>query len=108
MNRRRWIVGLFAALFLVALAAGCSDDNNTPMGDTTVDTTVDAPATDYTVDQSQPDQFVWPDQGQPDQIIWPDSYSGAPFGCQTNADCFGQKCCKTPWGVKLCAATCPQ
>ncbi len=41
-----------------------------------------------------------------DTTIWPDTYSGTPFGCTTDADCFGQVCCKTPWGVKLCMATC--
>jgi hypothetical protein len=28
------------------------------------------------------------------------------FGCQSDADCFGQLCCPTPWGVKLCAPAC--
>jgi hypothetical protein len=54
------------------------------------------------------DQYVWPDQSTPKDVWSPptDSYTGAPFGCQTDLDCFGQKCCATPWGVKLCAATC--
>jgi len=35
-------------------------------------------------------------------------YSASPFGCQSDADCFGQRCCTTPWGVKLCAPACLQ
>jgi hypothetical protein len=35
-----------------------------------------------------------------------DGYSGSPFGCKQDSDCFGQVCCATPWGVKLCAPTC--
>jgi hypothetical protein len=57
----------------------------------------------------EPDLPWWPDVGQPDGPIWPDTYaSGAPFGCASDADCFGQQCCPTPWGVKLCAPTCTQ
>jgi hypothetical protein len=40
---------------------------------------------------------------------WPapgDSYQPAPFGCELDDDCFGQRCCPTPWGVKLCAPEC--
>ncbi len=47
-----------------------------------------------------PDLPLWPDLPRPDQ------YVGAPFGCVSAADCFGLQCCSTPWGVKLCAATC--
>jgi hypothetical protein len=69
----------------------------------------------------QPDNSVsdlpLPDQTQIDSwpasdfLPWPDQSpgydgSGAPFGCQSDNDCFGQKCCSTPWGVKLCAPTC--
>jgi len=46
---------------------------------------------------------IWPDQAQD---IEADQYMPAPFGCKSDADCFGQKCCKTPWGIKLCAPTC--
>lgn len=61
-------------------------------------------------DRGAPDQYVWPDI-KPPADTWPhptDSYAGTPFGCTSDADCFGQKCCLTPWGVKLCAATCGQ
>jgi hypothetical protein len=57
----------------------------------------------------KPDQYVWPDHNipPPDQFVWPDTYSGRPFGCQTDLDCFDLICCKTPWGVKICTPTCP-
>lgn len=59
-------------------------------------------------DKGAPDQYVWPDI-KPPADTWPhptDGYAGTPFGCTVDADCFGQKCCPTPWGVKLCAAAC--
>jgi len=58
---------------------------------------------------STPDQpYQWPDAPppQPDAYQWPDTYSGTPFGCQADAECFGLKCCPTPWGVKLCTEVC--
>lgn len=56
----------------------------------------------------QADQYVWPDTGGgSDTWSWPsDTYTGAPFGCQIDADCFGKLCCPTPWGVKVCADVC--
>jgi hypothetical protein len=65
----------------------------------------------------QPDQYVYPDLVKNDQPVWPDqpkydlpppadAYVGTPFGCQSDTDCFGQVCCATPWGVKLCAPSC--
>jgi hypothetical protein len=59
-------------------------------------------------DKGAPDQYVWPDI-KPPVDTWPqqtDGYAGTPFGCSSDADCFGKKCCLTPWGVKLCAASC--
>jgi hypothetical protein len=59
--------------------------------------------------------LVWPDIAperdgvQPAKDTpWPKSetYGGGPFGCQVDAECLGQRCCPTPWGVKLCAPTC--
>ena len=35
-----------------------------------------------------------------------DGYAGSPFGCSVDADCGVQRCCETPWGVKLCADFC--
>ncbi len=58
------------------------------------------PWPDVTYPDSKPasDLFPWPpDQG---------GYSPSPFGCHLDADCFGVKCCSTPWGVKLCAPVC--
>jgi hypothetical protein len=52
---------------------------------------------------------VWPDLPPPrsDQPATPpDGYVPAPFGCLSDQDCFGQECCPTPWGVRLCQATC--
>ncbi len=53
---------------------------------------------------------LWPDLpvSTSDQPIapLPDSYVSAPFGCLSNHDCFGQECCPTAWGVRLCAPTC--
>jgi hypothetical protein len=96
---------------MVLTVLGACDDDSSPPTDSTPVTEggSDGPTADTMPwpDQAVPDQFVWPDQGQ-DQIVWPDMYSGTPFGCQSDADCFGQKCCPTPWGVKLCAATCPK
>ncbi len=57
------------------------------------------------------DKFIWPDLPKPkDSWPWPhDGYPGtSPFGCQTESDCFGQKCCPTPWNIKLCAPDCSQ
>jgi len=54
--------------------------------------------------------WTWPDITPiPDSAPWttPDSYTGSAFGCEQDSDCFGLSCCETPWGVKLCAATCP-
>jgi hypothetical protein len=63
-----------------------------------------------TKDTRPADQYKWP---QPDTKpladAWPwpqDSYQGTPFGCLEDADCFGQVCCPTPWGVKICVDTC--
>ena len=56
---------------------------------------------------TKPDQYVWPDlPQQQDQFVWPDTYAGAPFGCVTDAECFGLVCCKTPWGISICAQQC--
>jgi hypothetical protein len=56
-----------------------------------------------------PDAPLWPDIGQQDigqDGAQPDSYKKSTFGCKSDLDCFGQKCCPTPWGVNLCAPTC--
>lgn len=54
------------------------------------------------------DQLVKKDTKPPGDLFpWTvDSYVGTPYGCQADSDCFGQICCPTPWGVKLCATVC--
>ena len=58
------------------------------------------------------DLYVWVDtyvQPGDQGTSWPQpeaGYTGAPFGCQRDSDCFGQRCGRSPGGVKLCAATC--
>lgn len=65
-----------------------------------------------TPDLPPPDQQVWPDIWPDQSNMWPDwymppdQYTGSPFGCKKDSDCFGKRCCPTPWGVKLCKATC--
>jgi len=100
MRPRSWFIVLLGFFLLFALVT-CDDDTTPP-----IEAGTDAPPDSVVYpDQLPPDSFVWPDQGQ-DQIIWPDMYTGTPFGCQSDSDCFGRKCCATPWGVKLCASTC--
>lgn len=71
------------------------------------DGALDAPLKDVPV---KLDKVKWPDlPPKRDKWPWPtDGYagSGSPFGCQLDSDCFGVKCCPTPWGVHLCAADC--
>ena len=54
------------------------------------------------------DSQAWPDVGSGWNYDFggTDPYSGAPFGCSVDADCFGRQCCPTPWGVKICADSC--
>jgi hypothetical protein len=105
------------ALITIALslaALRCSDDTVTPpkkdsgkpIVDARKDTTAQWPDIYIKKDQKQ---TIWPDLKAPaDTKPWPqpDGYAGGNFGCQADSDCFGQKCCATPWGVKLCAPSC--
>lgn len=125
-NRFRYMLVVLAVgvLSLAFLAPGCSDDP--PPSQTYVDSNggggeagtgqdgtppkkdINKPTPDQTQVQDGP---VWPDiwpdsSGWPDWYQPPDQYVSSPFGCTADADCFGQKCCPTPWGVKLCAPTC--
>jgi hypothetical protein len=86
---------VLAPLVLLAAAAGCAGDMPPPQGDVVL------------METAPVDMYLWPDYVSPGDT-WPtgDSYSGAPFGCRNDSDCFGQRCCPTPWGVKLCAPTC--
>jgi hypothetical protein len=109
MRPRLWTL-MTASLALVYALAACSDNSSPPKTDNNakVEGGTDMPPGDV-VPWPEPDLPWWPDVGQPDGPIWPDTYaSSAPFGCASDADCFGQKCCPTPWGVKLCAPTCTQ
>ena len=106
-------------LFAFALV-GCDEDTTpgtTPdLGGAVLDTGFKADTGGTTPkDKGAPvvDQPLWPDiwgpeGGGPKTDIFPqpDSYKPSPFGCSSDADCFGQKCCATPWGVKLCAPSC--
>ncbi len=102
------IAGLIMAFGL----AGCDEDENPTVKKEAGIGLDSGPAQDVSpqVDQKppKPDKGnVWPD-------IWPadkgkktdKGYKGSPFGCADDRDCFGQKCCPTPWGVKLCAPSC--
>jgi len=113
MRHFRSIRILIVVAGLVSLMPGCSDDPAPPYEDKgTQDTSAGEGLTPDTavVTDTTPDlPPIWPD-------IWPDTsdmpvtpldlYVGAPFGCKTDADCFGQMCCPTLWGVSLCAPTC--
>ena len=96
---------------LVLLMPGCSDPPPPPVyEDKGIEDksageglTPDTATPDQTPDQPVLWPDIWPDQHTGENM---DQYVGAPFGCTSDADCFGQKCCDTPWGVKLCAPTC--
>jgi hypothetical protein len=55
-----------------------------------------------------PDAPIFPDFPSVDhgKTVLPDGYQAPPFGCAQDSDCFGQRCCPTPWGVRLCANSC--
>lgn len=102
MRRHKKIRFLFVLSALCGVLAlfmlpGCSDDPVQP--DTTVKDTSPTPDT-----VPNPDKLMWPDLPPPDTTS--DTYKGSKFGCKDDMDCFGKKCCPTPWGVKLCAPTC--
>jgi hypothetical protein len=87
---------------------GAIEDRSREDGQPFPDARRDVPV-DWAEDQGR-DKHLWPDLTKPkDQWPWPtDNYQAIPFGCQSDADCFGQRCCATPWGVKLCAPECPE
>ena len=103
------------ALGMVLLLGSCGSDDSP--GTTNQDASTPRPDT-RTVDQSVPvpdtrtttPDFAWPDTSS-NLDSWPvpdQGYTGSSFGCESDADCFGQRCCPTPWGVKVCADDCPQ
>ena len=109
----RLLVSSFAVagLLIVFTIAGCDEDTGPgPAKDTSVD--VGVPDLKKGPDKSV-DQTVWPPDipgkeggGIPDGPHLEAGYASSPFGCANDSDCFGQKCCPTPWGVKLCAPSC--
>jgi hypothetical protein len=95
-SKSGWLLMLALLVLLVAAAKGCAGDMPPPQGDAVI------------MEAAPVDQYLWPDYTSPGDT-WPavgDSYSGAPFGCRSDSECFGQRCCPTPWGVKLCAPAC--
>ena len=94
---------LAGLLFALSLSA-CDEDEVAPAKDIGVDVfKADMPPV---VPDKGPDQILWPDLPPPDAEPDKGGYKPSPFGCTSDADCFGQRCCPTPWGVKLCSADC--
>ncbi len=79
------------AVLLLALT-GCPGERERP-----ADARQTSPDLPPAADRARAD---WPNP------MYPDGYVAQPFGCARDGDCFGQRCCPTPWGVKLCAAVC--
>lgn len=107
---RKLVAGLAVLAFLALGAAGCSDDAPAKQDAKVGDGPSKLDTVGPRLDHGKPD-FLWPDLGKdlPTGDLWPnptDTYSGTPFGCTVDADCFGLKCCTTPWGVKVCAKVC--
>ena len=113
------VVAITTLLFAFALV-GCDEDTtpgtNQDQGVQTKDTGFKADTGGTPPkDKGAPvvDQPLWPDIWGPEagstKDLFPHpegGYKPSPFGCTSDADCFGQKCCATPWGVKLCAPSC--
>jgi hypothetical protein len=108
------VIGLGIAV-AIAVVTSCSDSTTSSTGKDSKTSPKEAGITQDLPQQNgdlpiNPDtKFQWPDSKTKDTKPWPhpDSYSeSSPFGCLADSDCFGQKCCPTPWGVKLCAPTC--
>lgn len=116
----RAVAGAAMAVGLSGTLGSCDSDTGNNEGDGYIEGGVadgvlaDSPVPDFAPpDQEPPDVVMWPDRP-----VWPDMGSrpnkdkptqyegGTPFGCETDADCFGEKCCETPWGVKLCTPGC--
>jgi hypothetical protein len=117
-KRFKLVLFVVALAFPFAILACAGDDKPATGGDAKVgqDSSSDRGTvridTGAKKDTGTKDRFIWPDSkadsSNPtgDAWQWPDLYTGTPFGCQTNADCFGKTCCPTPWGVKVCADRC--
>ena len=104
---RLFIVGAALAGLLFAFSLSACDEDEGP--GTTVDIGVDMETVDQKVtppvDLGPDTNSQWPDGPVPDQKV-DTGYKPSPFGCTSDKDCFGQRCCPTPWGVKLCTPSC--
>jgi hypothetical protein len=117
MSRRSLTLGLALIAIPVALFA-CPGALRPPVGSVGDDRPLDGPpAGDAPANDGPSDTAAIPDLPPvpPDRSLpapgdlWPpspDTYGPQPFGCQLASDCFGEKCCPTPWGVNLCAPSC--
>ena len=107
-NSRLILAGAALAGLLFALTlSACDEDDPIVAKDIGVDVfKADIKADIKKVPDTGPDQIVWPDLPVPDAKTDTGGYKPSPFGCHSDRDCFGQRCCPTPWGVKLCSADC--
>lgn len=108
---KRTLPYLLLPVILVYVISCPGDYDGPPSTDTAVQPKYDGlywPPPDSPQFPTPDTQYQWPDITPPqqDSYQWPDVYTGSPFGCKTDSDCFGLKCCSTPWGVKLCAEVC--
>lgn len=103
------LAALLLAAGVAAVIVSCSDSSpgTTADGSTKKDVAVGQDGNITPKPDSTVDSFFWPD-GTITSDAWPQDqgYTGSTFGCKDDSDCFGQKCCATPWGVRLCADAC--
>jgi len=118
--KRKLTLTAAMGILVMSFSLGCPGEYDNPIEDSAADAPQDSVGTQQDGPALQPDtayqdpepipwpDFSWPDTQAPSDIYpWPpDTYSGSPFGCRWDSDCFGLKCCPTPWGIKLCANTC--
>ncbi len=102
---------ILAVAFGFAALYGCDEKKSSSNSDTNQQVGQEGGSgSDYSTQdsnsQQQKDVYVWPDTQETKDSMQGSDYAGTAFGCRVDADCFGQKCCATPWGVKLCAAKC--
>jgi hypothetical protein len=101
---------LLTPLLLILLLPGCPGDYEVPPADEADASTAGTP---YDPGGGSSTPSTYPDVSTPSSqadgwTVVPDTgYGGSPFGCVRDSDCFGLRCCATPWGVKLCQEVCP-
>lgn len=123
-NRFTWLAFLALLALVVGPGSLACEDDKTPVIKKYDAAPKEAGTADLGPDKgTTPDKPKTPDKSSPD--LWPhqdkgkdifpkidtgkkldQGYKPSPFGCVSDGDCFGQKCCPTPWGVKLCAPAC--